>query len=66
MVNPVRLKQDLDSLRKAVLQLERLVDELKDETLEEHQKQIINASIVAVKEIITARTREVNRRMRGS
>ena len=66
MVHPIRLKYDLDQLRKAVIQLERLLEELKDETLEEHKRQIIKASIVAVKEIVTARTRDVGRRMRGS
>jgi hypothetical protein len=66
MVHPIRLKHDLDQLRKAVIQLERLLEELKDETLEEHKRQIIKASIVAVKEIVTARTRDVGRRMRGS
>ena len=66
MINQRALNDAKNSLNEAVVQLERLLEELKDESLEEHQRQIIKASIVMVKEIITHRTREVNRRMLGS
>lgn len=66
MINHVTLQRDLDELNKMLISFNKLIERSKNQTLPIYELQAINAAIVMLQEAMVAKTRDVNRRKRGS
>jgi len=64
MINYKALDRDVSELETMMKHLQDYQAQLEDNTLELHKRQIIQAAVVSLKEIIDNKTRDVKRRLR--